>query len=315
MNYFKMYGYISCAQAVYFSGDLKLAHYTKIPPRHTFWCQMVATLVSTFVCTAIFNFQMAFRDVCTDNAAFNFYCPGEQTFFTASVFWGTIGPRKIFGPGGHFTALLAGFPVGFILPFITFGLARKFPRVGLFRQLHPVMICAGAINWAPYNISYLWPSVIITWISWGYIKKRYLAFWTKYNYVLAAAFTAGLAVAAIIIFFAVQLPGVEIDWWGNDPSTGCSADICTRLEILRRATLEPTRASSTSRTVTSWRTLLYEKKVATHCTSGRFCISTFNGSNLLCSLNFPYWAGAVQLADRRPSLRPGICRVISGIRP
>jgi hypothetical protein len=85
MNYFKAYGYITTAQAVYFSNDLKLAHYIKIPPRHTFIAQVVATLVSTFVCTGILNYQLnGIPNVCTSAASFGMSCPGINTFFTAA---------------------------------------------------------------------------------------------------------------------------------------------------------------------------------------------------------------------------------------
>ena len=86
MNYFKAYGYITTAQAIYFSNDLKLAHYTKIPPRNTFIAQMVATGVSTLVCTGVLNFQLnGIKNVCTSEAVFNMSCPGINTFFTAAV--------------------------------------------------------------------------------------------------------------------------------------------------------------------------------------------------------------------------------------
>jgi ribonuclease I len=85
MNYFKAFGYITTAQAVYFSNDLKLAHYLKIPPRHTFAAQLGATLVSTFICTGVFNFQMnKIHGVCTAEAPFGMTCPGINTFFTAA---------------------------------------------------------------------------------------------------------------------------------------------------------------------------------------------------------------------------------------
>lgn len=45
--------------------------------------QIAATLVSTFVCTAILNFQIGLKDVCTPDAPFRFTCPGINTFFTA----------------------------------------------------------------------------------------------------------------------------------------------------------------------------------------------------------------------------------------
>jgi len=75
-----MYGYLTTSAAVRFCGDLKLAHYTKIPPRHTFAVQIVATLVSTFVAVSIFNFQMSFDGVCTNKAAFKMSCAGSTSF-------------------------------------------------------------------------------------------------------------------------------------------------------------------------------------------------------------------------------------------
>jgi OPT family small oligopeptide transporter len=83
MNYFKSFGYVTCAHALAFSSDLKLAHYVKLPPRHTFAAQLGATLISTFVCTGVLNFQMnSIRDVCTPDAAMKMTCPGINTFFT-----------------------------------------------------------------------------------------------------------------------------------------------------------------------------------------------------------------------------------------
>jgi hypothetical protein len=103
-------------QALAFCNDLKLAHYIKIPPRHTFICQIVATLVNTFVAASIFNFQMSFPNVCTPEAAFRFVCPGQTTFFTGAVFWGTLGPKHLFGAGKRYNLLLLGFPVGVMIP-------------------------------------------------------------------------------------------------------------------------------------------------------------------------------------------------------
>jgi hypothetical protein len=46
MNMFKAYGCMSLITAIQFAGDLKLGHYTKIPPRGMFRAQILATLVS-----------------------------------------------------------------------------------------------------------------------------------------------------------------------------------------------------------------------------------------------------------------------------
>jgi hypothetical protein len=95
--YFKTYGYISCYQAMAFSNDLKLAHYSKLPPWHTFSAQMWATFVYCIVSASVFNFAMSFKGVCTSDAQFSFTCPGQTQYFTAAVFWGTLSPKRLFG--------------------------------------------------------------------------------------------------------------------------------------------------------------------------------------------------------------------------
>ncbi|KAK3496216.1 OPT oligopeptide transporter protein-domain-containing protein [Neurospora crassa] len=228
MNYFKSFGYVTCAHAVWFANDLKLAHYVKIPPKHTFAAQVVATLVSTFICTGILNFQMNdIPRVCTNEAPNKMTCPGINTFFTASVLWGTIGPKKIFGHNGQYTALMLGWPLGLLLPVITWYIQKKFPQKKWLRQIHPIVLLYGAMYWAPYNLSYVIPSVWIGWLSWIWCRSRFLGFWSKYNFVLSAAFTTGISVAAVIIFFSLDWSGVEVSWWGNDVvSEGCEGKPC-----------------------------------------------------------------------------------------
>ena len=120
LNYFKMFGYVTTATAMFFANDLKLAHYVKIPPKNTFWAQIIATGVATLISTSIFNFQMGFPNVCTAEASFGYTCPGQNTFFTAAVFWGTLSPKRLFGAGKRYNLLLLGFPVGVLIPFSKF---------------------------------------------------------------------------------------------------------------------------------------------------------------------------------------------------
>jgi hypothetical protein len=50
--------------------------------------------------------------------------------------------------------------------------------------------------------------------------------------VLSAALSSGVAIAAIIIFFALQMQHVSIDWWGNNViSEGCEGTPCRRLTL------------------------------------------------------------------------------------
>ena len=233
MNYFKAFGYITTAQALSFSQDLKLGHYLKIPPRHTFCAQFAATLVSSFVCVGVFNFQMnKIEGICTPTAPFKMTCPGINTFFTASVFWGTLGPIRMFGSGGQYMLTLIGFPVGFCLPIIFYFAKKYFTKQTWLRQIHPIPLIYGGIYWAPYNLTYQWPALPISVFSMLYLKKRFLAFWSRYNYTVSAAFSTAIALSAVVIFFAVQLTDQEISWWGNEVIyEGCEGTACKNLPI------------------------------------------------------------------------------------
>ncbi|KAJ7101240.1 OPT-domain-containing protein [Mycena belliarum] len=230
MNYFKSYGYVTTAHTLNFAQDLKLAHYMHIPPVHTFWAQIYATIVSSFVCIAILNFQMTKIDgVCTPGQVDHFSCPGINTFFTASVLWGTLGPKRMFGAGGIYNPLLYCFLIGAVLP-VPFYYLRK--RVRAFEYVHLPVLLTGGLSWAPYNLANIWPAVPVAWVFNVYVKRRYVAWWSKYNYITTTAFSAAIAISAVVIFFAVEWPDVSIDWIGNTRSfDGCDGSGCTRLVL------------------------------------------------------------------------------------
>ncbi|KAH7137462.1 OPT oligopeptide transporter protein-domain-containing protein [Dactylonectria estremocensis] len=232
MNFFKGFGYVTVAHALDFANDLKLGHYLKIPQRQTFWCQTVATIVSAFVCTGVMNFQItSIPNICETDQKDKFSCPGVQTYFTAAVLFGSLGARKVWGSGAQYTAMLAAFPVGLAFPVLYYYATRRLSKTHWLTKIHPVVIFSGGHTWSPYNLGYMWPAVLPAWLSWVWARKRYLAFWSKYNYVLSAAFSTGIAIAAVIIFFTVSYTGADINWIGNDPDSGCEAVACTRLTL------------------------------------------------------------------------------------
>ena len=93
------------------------------------------------------------------------------------------------------------------------------------------MFLNGGVHWAPYNIAYMWPALLPAWLSMSYLRTRYLAFWSRYNYVLSVAFSTAIALAGVIVFFAVSYNGVKISWWGNGAESACEAEACTRLTL------------------------------------------------------------------------------------
>jgi hypothetical protein len=87
--------------------------------------------------------------------------------------------RSLGGKGGQYSAILVGFPVGFLLQFVVYYAQKKFPRQKWLRQTHAVVVMYGATTWAPYNGSYTWPAVPIGWLSMVFLDKRFLAFWSE----------------------------------------------------------------------------------------------------------------------------------------
>jgi hypothetical protein len=67
-------------------------------------------------------------------------------------------------------------------------------------------------------MSYKTPGMILSTIFMYYLPRYRLAWWEKYNYVLSAALTAGVAVSALVIFFSVGYNPVRLRWWGNEVS-------------------------------------------------------------------------------------------------
>jgi OPT oligopeptide transporter protein len=151
---------------------------------------------------------------------------GIQTFFTSSVIWGVIGPKHFFESGTSYHATLYGFLFGLLIPVPFYFLAKRFPR-SIWRYVNFPALLYGAINLSPYNLNYIWAPTIVGFVFNYYIKRRYLAWWEKYAYVLTSSFGAAVAISAIIIFFAVEYHPVSINWWGNTVSSaGCDAAGC-----------------------------------------------------------------------------------------
>jgi hypothetical protein len=60
MMIFKTYGYITMAQGMSFISDIKIGHYSKVPPRLRFWDQRSATAIAsiTQICVRSWVFSI-----------------------------------------------------------------------------------------------------------------------------------------------------------------------------------------------------------------------------------------------------------------
>ncbi|KAL7621266.1 hypothetical protein AAE478_008583 [Parahypoxylon ruwenzoriense] len=219
MMMFKNYGYICMAQALYFSQDLKLGHYMKVPPRVMFWSQLVASVWSAVVQIAVMNWALGtIPGVCSDDQADHYTCPNGRVFFTASIIWGAIGPARMFSGEALYSSLQWFWLVGAITPVITWFAARRAPK-SIFRFVRSINmpLIFGGSNLIPPATSY-------TYLCWGtvgmifnyYIKRRWNGWWLQYNYITSAALDCGLVVSTIIIFFTLYLTSAQLPkWYGN----------------------------------------------------------------------------------------------------
>ncbi|GAB2265036.1 oligopeptide transporter 6 [Dionaea muscipula] len=227
---FKVYGYISMTQALFLLGDFKLGHYMKIPPRAMFMAQLVGAVVSVGVYTGTAWWLMeSVHDLC-DTAVLPanspWKCPQDHVFFDASVIWGLIGPRRIFGDLGFYSKVNLFFLVGAILPFLVWLAHKAFPKLKWIPLIHmPVILSAtGSMPPAsPVNFS----SWILAGFLSGFVVFRYRQkWWARHNYILSGGLDAGLAFLTILVFFSLQYKNnIGIQWWGNN-GEGCPLASC-----------------------------------------------------------------------------------------
>lgn len=215
LMFIKALGYNIDGQAQNYITDQKMGHYLRIPPRALFRVQMISVFVSVFVSLGTMN--LAFNTIegyCTPHQAQKFSCPSATTYFSASVLWGIIGPKKVFS--GLYPVLQWCFLIGFLLAFPCILVKKYFNHIPAVRYFQPVLIIGGFLIYAPNNLAYYTPGLIASYFFMHVIRKRYFSWWSKYNYILSGGLTAGVAFSAVIIFFAVQYHDKSIDWWGNN---------------------------------------------------------------------------------------------------
>ncbi|KAI1100995.1 small oligopeptide transporter [Jackrogersella minutella] len=219
MMMFKNYGYICMSQALYFSQDLKLGHYMKVPPRAMFWSQLTASVWSAIVQISVMNWALGtIPNVCSEDQPDNYTCPNGRVFYTASVIWGAIGPARMFSGDALYSSLQWFWLVGAVTPVITWFAARRAPKkwFGFIRSINMPLVFGGS--------GMIPPATAYTYLVWGavgmtfnyFIKRRWNGWWLQYNYITSAALDCGLAISTIIIFFTLYLTNAQLPkWYGN----------------------------------------------------------------------------------------------------
>ncbi|KAL8825618.1 MAG: hypothetical protein Q9170_007725 [Blastenia crenularia] len=216
---FTTYCYISSAQGVKFSSDLKLGHYMKIPPKMLFQVQMVATLVSSFTQIGVLNWMFAnIPSLCSPDAINGFSCPLARVHFNGSILWGVVGPWRFFGRGALYQPLIWFFLVGGIAPIIVFAIGRRRPPNSIWRKIN-LPILFGSLSWIPPATGLNFTSwAVVCFIFNSLIRRRKSEWWGKYTMTLSAALDSGLAIGVLVVFYGFIFPGwmEGFAWWGTE---------------------------------------------------------------------------------------------------
>ncbi|CAO3568081.1 unnamed protein product [Mortierella alpina] len=212
---FKTLGYISMAQAMTFTSDLKLGHYMKIPPRAMFWAQLLGTIIAGIVNLLTANWLLKTQEnVCTDDNAL-FSCPSANTFYSASVIWGVISPNRMFGPTSMYNAINYFFLIGFALPIPFYYLKKAYPNSFLEYVHIPVLLAATGMM--PPAQAYHYTNWLAVGFLFQFFARRYHPEWhLRFTYVLSAAFDSGVAFMVLLSFFIFTIRDAAMpDWWGT----------------------------------------------------------------------------------------------------
>ncbi|KAI3840430.1 hypothetical protein MKX03_029897 [Papaver bracteatum] len=226
---FKTYGYISMTQALTFLQDFKLGHYMKIPPRAMFMAQVVGTVIAALVYlgTAWWLIETVPNFCNTKLLPANspWTCPGDHVFYDASVIWGLIGPRRIFGDLGTYSGINWFFLVGAIAPVLVWLAHKKFPAQKWISLIHMPVLMGATASMPPATAINYTSFATIGFLS-GFIVYRYRQdWWRRHNYLLSGALDAGLAFMGVALYFFLNSNGVTLDWWGSNLD-GCPLATC-----------------------------------------------------------------------------------------
>ncbi|KAE8056672.1 hypothetical protein FH972_013420 [Carpinus fangiana] len=217
---FKTYGYMNMAQAVSFLSDFKLGHYMKIPPRSMFLVQFIGTILAATVNLAVVVWLLdSIKNICQDDLLpldSPWTCPRDRVFFDASVIWGLVGPKRIFGTLGNYAAMNWFFLGGAIGPVIVWLLHKTFPGQSWIPLINlPVLLGSAGIMLPATPLNYNAWIIVGTFFNF-YIFRYRKQWWQRYNYVLSAALDAGVAFMGVLLYFSLGLKDKNVSWWGTD---------------------------------------------------------------------------------------------------
>jgi len=216
--YFVLFGYNSVIQAQLLLRDLKIAQYTKLPPRAAFTAQIVGTILGCILNFILMNTIIDNqREILLSVEGTNIWSGQQpQQYNSQAIAWGGLS-HQLFAIGKRYQFVSWAYLIGFMVPVPFWIMHRFWPKLRADYLYTPV-ICY-YIGWLCVGInSSILSYFSVAFISQWWLRTRYPRWFAKYNYILAAALDGGTQVMVFILSFAVQ--GASGDshlfpqWWG-----------------------------------------------------------------------------------------------------
>ncbi|KAJ7124721.1 OPT oligopeptide transporter protein-domain-containing protein [Mycena filopes] len=210
--FFVLFSYNSVVQAQLLLKDLKIAQYTKLPPRAAFTAQVSGTLF--VLMNSIIDNQ---RPILLSVEGTNIWSGQQpQQYNSQAVAWGGLS-HQLFAVNQRYQWVAWAYVVGLFVPVPFWIVYRYWPKLRT-DYLYTPIICY-YIGWLCVGInSSLFSYFSIAYLSQWWLRTRYPRWFTKYNYILAAALDGGTQVMVFILSFAVQGASGKShlfpQWWG-----------------------------------------------------------------------------------------------------
>lgn len=218
-------------RAQYMLQDQKIGHYMHIPPRLVFMSQIFGELMGVPINYAVMRWVMKTKGEFITGAKTDplHQWTGQSVSRsnTIAVQYVLVGPARLFKE--HlYSPLPWAFLVGAGLPLVLYALHRAFPRAKF--NLWNVTIFFSSLGTFYGNVSTgYFSSFIAGFVVMYWIYRRKFQLWSRYNYLVAAAFDAGFNfnMLLIFLFFSVGKTVTMPEWWGNRSE---SAERCFALD-------------------------------------------------------------------------------------
>ncbi|KAF8275121.1 OPT oligopeptide transporter protein-domain-containing protein, partial [Lactarius quietus] len=212
--YFVLFSYNSVTQAQLLLQDLKIAQYTKLPPRAAFTAQIIGTLFGSILNYIMMNSIIDNqREILLSVEGTNIWLGQQpQQYNSQSIVMGGLS-HELFVHGKRYEWVVWGYFIGLLAPIPFWVIHQFFPKLRADYLNYLSWLCVG-IN-SPYLVYY----AIAVFSQW-YLRTRHPKWFTKYNYILGAALDGGIQVMVFILSFAVQgVAGAShlfLQWWGTN---------------------------------------------------------------------------------------------------